>query len=449
MSAKTFEIQKEKNIDLLSIAFRSFNQATQTLRESYQVLQQKISDLNNELNNTNKKLSKKVSELNEVRSYLNNILDSIMDGLLAVDLEGRITIFNKSAERITGYRAKNILGKLYQGIFERENKEFISILNKTFQEKKPLMGERPFFNGEKNIILNIITNPVVTPDNKIEGVLVVFRDISLLRYLKDEISRKERLAALGEMAARVAHEIRNPLSGIEGFALLLKDTFEKNDERKKWVESIVEGTRGLNKLVSDLLNFSRPLRVNFKPVDITEIIQSVIPFVKQKIEKEKLNIEIKKNFSEKIIALIDPEYMRQAFLNLMLNSVEAMPEGGELIISIEKKKYYRSDTHQFLRENGEDYIFATSSNQICIKFQDTGCGISEENLNKIFNPFYTTKHRGCGLGLAIVQQIIRAHGGKIEVKSKVEEGSCFTISIPLMSELKEIRNGCGKYSHSR
>lgn len=450
MPGKIFEIDKEQNLDLLSVAFRSFNQATQTLRKSYQALQQKIADLNRELSDVNRKLSKKVAELHKVRAYLKNILDSIMDGLLAIDLDGRITLFNRSAERITAYQAKDILGRSYKIIFGERNKEFISILSKSLQEKKTFMGERPFFNEEKNIILDIITNPVLNAENKIEGVLAVFRDVSLLKYLKDEISRKEKLAALGEMAARVAHEIRNPLSGIEGFALLLKDTFEKNDERRKWVESIVEGTRSLNNLVSDLLNFSRPLKLKFQPVDIAQLVESALLFVRQKIEKEKLNIQIKKTFpSQNTVAMVDPQYMRQVFLNLMLNSIEAMPEGGELGIKLESKVYNESNTHQFLRENGKDYVFITSSGKIYIKFQDTGCGISKENIDRIFNPFYTTKHRGCGLGLAIVQQIVQAHGGRIEVESTPGKGTIFTIDIPLMSELRELKNGCREYSNSR
>jgi len=448
MSEKTFLSSKKGEMDLLACAFQNFSQATETLRKSYRALQQKIAELNSELSEVNKTLSKKVAELHKVRTYLNNILDSMMDGLIAVDLEGKITIFNKAAERVTGYRAKEVLGQPYGVVFGKENEDFVSILRKTLQKKRPLVGERPFFSRNKSIFLEVIINPVGDPEDKMEGALVVFRDISVLRYLKDEIRRKEKLAILGEMAASIAHEIRNPLSGIEGFALLLKESLREDEEKKSWIDNIVKGARSLNNLVTSLLNFSRPINLNFQSVVVDRLIESVLSFIQQKIQKEKLNIQIITEFPSQPVEMVaDPDLLKQVFLNLAINAVEAMSEGGKLTVCLKKKDH--PEIHQFIREMEGDYTFTTSCGEVCVKFSDTGCGISPEEEKKIFRPFYTTKSKGYGLGLAIVQQIIQSHGGRIRVKSKPGEGTTFILNLPLINDLRELKNGCREYSYSR
>ena len=450
MPAKTYLSTKKREMDLLTSAFENFTQATETLKKSYKALQQKIARLNSELSETNKALSRKVTELNKVRTYLNNILDSMMDGLVAIDSEGKITILNRAAERITGYRAKKILGLSYEVAFGKENEDFVSILRKTFREKRPMVGEKPFFSQNKSIFLEVITNPIAGPENKMEGVVVVFRDISMLKHLKEEIRRKEKLAILGEMAASIAHEIRNPLSGIEGFALLLKESLKEDEERKNWIDNIVKGARSLNNLVTSLLNFSRCPRVNLQYVVIDKLIESILSFIQQKIQKEKRNIHIVKEFPPQPVEMIaDPDMLKQAFLNLAINAIEAMPGGGKLRISIKKKNYPEYEPHQFVREIDGDYTLTTSCGEVCVEFSDTGCGISPEEKKKIFRPFYTTKSKGCGLGLAIVQQIIHSHWGDIKVKSKPGQGTTFVLTLPLINDLREIKNGCREYSHSR
>lgn len=450
MREREFLSNKREEMDLLTSAFENFTQATETLRKSYRALQQKITKLSGELSQVNKALNRKVAELHKVRTYLNNVLDSMMDGLIAVNPEGKITIFNKAAERITGYRAEEVLGHPYQLVFGRENEEFISILRKTFQRRRPLVGEKSFFSRDRSIPLEVTVNLVGDPEDKIEGALVVFRDISLLRFLKDEIRRKEKLAALGEMAASIAHEIRNPLSGIEGFALLLKESLKEDEEKKSQVNRIIEGARSLNNLVTNLLNLSRPLKLNLQSVVVDQLIKSCLSFIQQKIQKEKLNIHLITEFLPQPVEMVaDPDLLRQVFLNLAINAVEAMPQGGKLTICLKKKSYLGSGIHQFIREIEGDYTFTTSPEEVCVEFSDTGCGISPEGKKKIFRPFYTTKSKGYGLGLAIAQQIIQSHGGRIKVKSKPGKGTTFILNLPLINDLKEVKNGCGEYSYSR
>ena len=365
MSEKKILSKRKKDVDLLTCAFQDFTHATETLRKSYALLQQKITELTDELAETNKALSRKVSELNKVQAYLNNTLDSMMSGLVAVDLEGKITIFNKAAEEITGLRAKDVLGKSCKDVFGKDNKEFFSILSKAFKRRESVVGERAFFSSGKSILLEVIVNPVINPKgekDKIEGFVTVFRDISMLKHLQEEVRRREKLALVGEMAAGIAHEIKNPVSGIEGFALLLKESLEENDGRRKWVDNIIKGAQCLNNLVTNLLNFSRPLKMNFQFASINELIESTISFVEQKIRREKLNIRIIKELpSQSIRVLADSNLLRQVFLNLSINAIEAMPEGGRLTVCVRERSYPKSEIHQFIREIDGDYTLNTLS----------------------------------------------------------------------------------------
>jgi len=374
----------------------------------------------------------------------------MINGLVGIDTEGKITIFNKAAERITGFSMQDVLRRSYQEIFGKGNEGFASILKKAFQEKRPVVGERTFFSRGKSISLEVIINPVINSDGMMEGFVVVFRDISMLKHLQEEIRRKEKLALLGEMAASIAHEIRNPVSGIEGFALLLKESLKGDREKENWTENILKGARSLNNFVINLLNFSRPLKVNFQPIVIDSLVETTISFIQQKIQKEKLNIKIVKRLpSHPIRTVGDPDLLKQVFLNLAINAVEAMPGGGEVTVCVEKKNYPKSEMHQFIREMEEDYTLNISCGEIIVKFSDTGCGISPEERKKIFRPFYTTKSKGYGLGLSIAQQIIQKHRGKIKVYSKEGKGTTFLLILPLINELKELKNGRREYSHSR
>jgi len=450
MLEKTLKRGREKELDLLTCAFKNFTQATETLKDSYKKLQQKISELNGELSKTNRTLSRKVAELNRVQTYLNNILDSMMDGLFAVDVEGKITIFNRAAEKITGYKAKDVLNRPYEVVFGRENKDFVYILKKTFRKKKPLAEERHFFSQDKDLFLEIIINPVNSSQGKTEGIVVVFRDVSALRYLKEEIRRKEKMAMLGEMAASIAHEVRNPLSGIEGFALLLKESLSEDKEKSVWIDHIIKGARSLNNLVTSLLNFSRPLKPDFQTVIVDKLIEYTICIIQKKIEKEKLRISVIKDFPLQPVEMVaDPDLLKQVFLNLALNAIEAMPGGGKLTIKVSKRKYLQYESRQFLREIDGDYIISTSCEEVLIEFSDTGCGIPLKERKKIFRPFYTTKSKGYGLGLSVVQQIVQSHGGKVKLESKPGEGTTFVLSFPLITSLREVKNGCREYSCGR
>jgi signal transduction histidine kinase len=225
------------------------------------------------------------------------------------------------------------------------------------------------------------------------------------------------MATIGELASGIAHEIRNPLAGIQGAIEIISEGFPKGDGRRQVTDEIQKQIFKLERLVKDLLNYAKPVPANYVPTDMNELVDKVLSFfVTQRGRSDDLKIQ--KKFSMPLPrTMVDPSSMEQAFLNIILNAQKAMPEGGTFTISTLS-----------LRQDGE-------GENIQIVFEDTGIGISKENLPKIFNPFFSTRSDGTGLGLSITKNIIEQHGGKIEVESQVNRGTRFVITLPAVKSI--------------
>jgi signal transduction histidine kinase len=237
-------------------------------------------------------------------------------------------------------------------------------------------------------------------------------------YHQELVQRADRMASIGELASGIAHEIRNPLAGIQGAIQILAQGFPENDERKQISEEIQKQIHRLERLVKNLLNYTKPMPANYLAADINEIAEKVLSFfVTHGGKLEGLKIE-KRFFSPLPKTRIDPNSMEQAFLNIILNAQKAMPQGGTLTVS----------THLVDHEGGD------GAKAVRIVFEDTGVGISKENLPKIFNPFFSTRVDGTGLGLSITKNIIEQHEGRIEVESQVNVGTKFTITLPVVRD---------------
>ena len=233
-------------------------------------------------------------------------------------------------------------------------------------------------------------------------------------YHRELVQRADRMASIGELASGIAHEIRNPLAGIQGAIQILAQGFPENDERRQISEEIQKQIHKLERLVKNLLNYAKPVPAHYLSADINELAEKVLSFfVTHGGKMEGFRIE-KNLFSPLPNTMIDPSSMEQAFLNIILNAQKAMPQGGTLTVS----------TH-LLNYKGED-----EPSEVQVVFEDTGVGISEENLLKIFNPFFSTRVDGTGLGLSITKNIVEQHEGKIEVESKVNVGTKFIITLP-------------------
>jgi signal transduction histidine kinase len=238
------------------------------------------------------------------------------------------------------------------------------------------------------------------------------------QYHQELIQRADRMASIGELASGIAHEIRNPLAGMQGAIQILAEGFPKEDPRREVTDEIQKQIYRLERLVKDLLNYAKPVPTNYLPTDINQLVDKVLSFfMVQQGRSVDFRIE-KKLFSSLPRTMIDPNSMEQAFLNIVLNAQKAMPKGGTFTVAT--VPLYKG------KDDGREV------QEIQIIFKDTGMGISRENLHKIFNPFFSTRSEGTGLGLSITKNIVEQQGGRIEVESTVNVGTQFIITLPAM-----------------
>jgi signal transduction histidine kinase len=267
--------------------------------------------------------------------------------------------------------------------------------------------ERRIQVGEREFPAALKATAVMDMNREIIGAVLTFSDLTALKQMEEEVQQSRILSALGEMAATVAHEIRNPLGGIGGYAGLLARGLEQDDPKRRLVEKIIQGVSSLNKIVSNLLYYTRKTVLRSVRLDLVEYLDEQLGAVEIEVEKDNLPIVIERKFPDgPVEAEIDPEKFSQVMLNLCFNGVHAMEAGGTLTVELAK-------------QDGSP----------CIRVRDTGCGIPTENLEQIFTPFFTTKEQGTGLGLAIVRKIVDLHGGSIGVRSTVGQGTEFSITL--------------------
>ncbi|SMC70776.1 two-component system sensor histidine kinase AtoS [Sporomusa malonica] len=348
------------------------------------------------------------------RSLLNaqtlnqNIMHSIADGVITVDINGNITSANKSAETLTGYTCSEIVDKPYKEIF-CEGKHFNSLLLDTLATGTNYIGiEMEYPVKNKDIYISISTSRLKDSTDKIIGAVVVFKDLTEQHRLQAQILRAERLASLGELMAGVAHEIRNPLTAIKGFVQYLQDT-DTEEERQEYMPVIIKEVDRVNRVIETLLYFSRPCKTNYKLVDINGLIKETLVLVKNTGTKHK--VEFRLQFGETIPQIEgDAEQLKQVLLNLLINAVQAIT--GQGIVEIATWQGPSSFVH--------------------VSITDTGNGITPADLSKVFDPFFTTKVTGTGLGLAVVQRIINAHYGRVDIQSEIGNGTAVTLQFPVL-----------------
>ena len=354
-----------------------------------------------------------------------NFLDSVVDGVIVVDKEDRIREINQATLDLLGYKKKEDLLMLP---FEKICKNFSL---KGLREKIPLAGQELIYLNKDGREIPVSVN-ISARASYPEDIIFMARDISKIKELiaeltrsqeelktsytelkvsKDNLVRSEKLAYTGRIAASIAHEIRNPLTNISMSIQQLKNVNRIKQEGFKYVEIIERNIERINYLITELLNCARPAKLNLQPYDIHKVINDVLKSNKTKISLQR--IKATKDFTSKPYTTlrIDKEQIERAFLNLIINAIETMPRGGNLTITTEL--------------NGNFFM---------AKIHDTGRGIHEKDIIKIFDPFFSTKSGGVGLGLTICYGIIVSHGGTIEVESKSKKGSTFIVSLPIGTE---------------
>lgn len=401
----------ESKAAYLDQAFELFKQETDKLAAAYWGIQQKLEAVNLKLQDTNEKLKAKVSELKLATSYLDSILSQMSQGLLFVDLTGTITTYNKTAESILGFKIETTLLTSFWTLFPDDLCGFS--MRQALEDKSAPFVTYTSIKDQDNDTREVEVGTTFIQQEGAQGVIILLRDITELRRLQTLAARNDRLKELGEMAAMVAHEIRNPLGGIKGFASLLARDLKDHPEMAKMAGYIIEGTDSLNRLVGTVLNYSRPIQLKFESVELHALMQELVEHVQADPSVPSTILIAIEAEIQTLYAPIDPAIIKGAVLNLLVNSIQAMPDGGNITIRITK-----------------------GGNCAIIEVKDTGVGIPPENLEKLFSPFFTTRADGNGFGLAEVYKVLQAHGGSIEAASSLGIGTTFTLKLPLQIGIK-------------
>ena len=369
-------------------------------------------------------LTAEYKHLQSIFSFYKAIIQNMSSGLLSLDLDGNITFFNKAALKVLKYKAEDLIEKPATMLCGDDipSKE---LLSKVITERIALEGkELRLIDGDgKYIRIGFSSMPLHDESNSHEGMILIFRNLTEILEMRQQIERMERLATLGELSAGIAHEIRNPLAGIKASAQVLQESFDGNDFRGELADRIVKEIDRSNELLKEFFKFARPSKPHRSFYDIEMIVDGVYLLLAPRFKKN--NITFLKNLSDQIKQVyVDENQIEQVFLNLFLNSIDALPDGGEISITTGLSKM----TVSYLKD-GKTVTDLVQAVEIIVS--DNGAGIKPDILEKIFNPFFTTKSNGLGLGLSISNRLINENGGKMEVESRPNEKTTFHLMLPV------------------
>ena len=320
-------------------------------------------------------------------------------GLITINSDRKITSMNKAAKDILDKKLTDPYPQMIELIeeMEKDHKILTQEINLTISDNS-------------KIRLDITASPIKSKENEVTEFLFLFRDLTQIKELKKQVETNKRLAAIGKLAAGVAHEIRNPLSSIKGFVTYLGKRYEDNSSEKETTKIMVREVERINRSITQLLEFAKPMAVNKTDININDLILHSLKLVQNDLDQKRIETSVNINTEKKMI-YTDNDRMNQVLLNLYINAVEALETGGTLEVLV-------SD--------------AAENEFIEIRIQDNGPGIDSNLLDQIFDPYFTTKPTGTGLGLSIVHRIIETLNGTIHVESTTGQGTCFIITIPAL-----------------
>lgn len=396
---------------LLLEAFEKFTLTSQMMEKAYEKLQQQVEELNLELEEKNQELSDQLVVIELARNQLSDVLSSLPVAVAVFNGDGQVERMNQDAEQLFAFEPNQANGLSLAELFEKRFSGLPQLAR--LLEAKDLVSELEIgdLDWSEACVLRVSTNPMRGIDGgKGEGRILIAEDITEQARHRRDAARTDRLAAMGEMAVQIVHEIRNPMGSIELFASMLQRDLVGNPEHAELAFKVQAGIRGLNHVIGNLLSFAKGTDPVKERVDLESVIDSALSDLAHQIERQKIKLNYKHEPQAKYVQA-DAELWRQVMLNLILNAVQAMPDGGELSIGTR-------------RENTAD------GSWMVLSLMDTGVGMAPEIRERVFHPFFTTKDRGTGLGLALVHNIVKSHGGSITVESSVGKGSTFSIMLP-------------------
>ena len=347
------------------------------------------------------------TSLTRIQVFSDRVVENMPAGLIAVDQNGRVVSLNRAAEEILGIDSRDVVGRSWQGVLPPEIIDLSSKLTPGMQEA--IAGEAACRLADgRPVSLDVSVSLLQFPEATGSGHIILFRDMTEVQALKKEVETSRRLASLGRLAAGIAHEIRNPLSSIKGFATYFRERYEDNREDRNTADIMIREVDRVNRVISELLDFARPLALEKKRTPVQPLIQHSLKMIERQASSSGVDIRAECPSSLGDVE-VDFDGITQILLNLYLNALDAMELGGTLTVSCAE-------------EAGKPWVR--------ISVRDTGPGIKKEHLEHIFDPYFTTKQTGTGLGLAIVRKIIEAHGGELKVESEPGRGAVATVLLP-------------------
>ncbi|HMD85487.1 MAG TPA: ATP-binding protein [Terriglobia bacterium] len=395
----------------LAAAFASFTQTAGALETTYTKLQAEVGRLRYELENKNRSLAQSLEENQRMRNYLASIVEGLPCGVLVFDSGMNLRMINPAASRLlnTGSEEPSspdasvprLLGPLLAALPKEE-----------FSHEQEWVVEGP--QAERTIG---VTRACIRAKGSGDDSILILRDLTEAKQLEHEREVLRRTQALAEVATLLAHEIRNPLGSLELFAGLLAEALANQAEVQPWINHVQSGLRSLAATVNNVLHFHSQPSAQLRPVDLLRLVGEMVEFLRPLVQQKEMHVEWRAPRAS-ISILADPSRLQQAFLNLALNALRAMKPGGTLSVSVGQ---------------GQEGSCPAAT----VAFADQGAGIRAENLEKIFEPGFTTQCGSPGLGLAVTRKVIEQHGGTIRVESREGQGTTFTLTLPLAGQLSD------------
>lgn len=392
----TRQTSEATNNDLLTRAFRDFDQAATVLQQSYDALTTRLQRMDLELAQTNASLREHLRETEEMRAHVTAVLESLDTGVIVADSQDVVVRCNHSTEQLLGVPQAQLQGRRASAVLEEIRKDH---------------GEYPVVLPS-GVTIALSQTDLTDETGHLIGKLMLIHDVTRVRQLEDRLQRRNRLEAMGQMVGSIAHEIRNPLGSVELFASMLRKDLRDQPQLRSYAEHISMAVQSMDRLLSNLLVYTRPdcSQLGWHETEI--LIREVLTLASHAIPPDSVDVRCQVHPLVPRLWCDGPK-MKQVLLNLVLNAVQAMPEGGTLTLSACPAAAEVQELPA-----------------IQLTVSDTGTGIPAELQSRVFDPFFTTKDQGTGLGLAIVHALVEAHHGRIDVESSPGHGTSFLITLP-------------------
>mgnify|MGYP005812203039 CR=1 FL=1 len=364
-----------------------------------------VGHLSESLSRTDADLARATTSLADLTTLSQRVIDSMAGGLIVTDAQGAIVLFNRTSETITGHRADDVLGQALDDV--------LPLPERGGESNAPVRMDCSFTRLDGTVIeLGATVAPLLAGRGQRFGELVSFQDLTLIKQRESERHRQERLAAVGEMAAGIAHEIRNPLALMSGSIQLLRRELELRDDQATLLDIVMRESQRLNDIIKDFLSYAGPQRVTRSRVDVARLVREVGALLQQQDSGPRPLVAVDVDAPEPVWHDADEAQLRQVVWNLASNGIKAMPEGGTLHLEARA-------------------VTGASGATVRIAVRDEGIGMAPAEVERMFQPFQSGFRQGSGLGLAIVRRIVTDHGGRVSVQSAPGEGTEVAVVLPV------------------